>query len=324
MPKKIRLQGLSFREEMDGQKIDFASQIVHLSLVPWEFCNWACQYCHEDRRVKEDGELTLDEMRRILQEAEKLGIKSLLLLGGEVLQRSTWGVAREVVQEAYDQGLTTLIYTNGSQITQEMAEFLADRRVSIALKVDSLVEEKYDAISQCLGSFRDLMRAIQILRMTSIGEVVYENANEKLVRLLFTTVGNALNVDEYVSIARFATNNGARWMMEALNHRGDAVQHPALALDLGKHSEAMRLAIALNPEQQHDFHIPCRLFSCITIRKKGEVGICPQDYNFLGNIRELGSLKAACELIRTRVDGARWRQDWTGFCPIKDNHFVTV
>lgn len=321
MTKKIRLQGLSFRKELEGEVIDFANEMIYLSLVPWEFCNWACQYCHEDRRVKEKGELALDEIRGIIREAGELGVRSILLLGGEVLLRSTWDTTCEVVQEAYNQGIVTLIYTNGSQISQGMAEWLAERNVSIVLKVDSLIEEKYDALTQRSGSFRSTMQAIEIVRSTSIGEVVCENRDEKLVRLLFSTVGNALNLDEYVSLARFATNHDARWMMEALNHRGDAVNCPNLTLDTDRHSKAMQWAILLNPEQEHDFHLPCRLLSCLTIRKKGEIAVCPQDYNFLGNIRRLGSLKASWELVRNRVETARWRNEWTGSCSIKNNHF---
>lgn len=324
MKKQIRLQGLSFKSELMGEKIDYARDMVYLSLVPWEFCNWACLYCHEGWRRKEEGELSVQEMRVIIHEAGELGIKSLLLLGGEVLLKNTWAVTKEVIQEAYDAGLITLIYTNGSQLTEEMAEYMAERAVSLAFKLDSLDEQKYDYLAGAPGSFRSTMRAIEIARATSIGKVVYENESERLVRLLFTTVGNSMNIDEYVSLARFATNNGARWMMESLNHRGDAGQHPELALDVREHSEAMQLAMLLNPEQQHEFHLPCRLFSCITIRKKGEIGVCPQDYQFLGNIRQLGNLKAACALIQNRVNAAQWRPGWTGQCPVKASHFYSA
>jgi len=321
--KVLRLQGLSFREELDGKAIRFQDSIVYLALIPWEFCNWECQYCHEEQRRKEPGELTLQEMVGIVREGGALGIRTLLLLGGEILLRNTWEITQQVVKEAFDQGLITLIYTNGSQMTEEMAEWLASHNVSLAFKVDSLQPDVYDRLSQRQGSFESTMRAVQIARKTSIGQVVYENGREKLVRLLFTTVGNALNVEEYVSLARFATNHGARWMMEALNHRGDAATHPGLALSLKDHSEAMRLAMLLNPEQQHTFQLPCRLFSCVTIRKKGAVGVCPQDYAFVGNIRELGSLKAACDVIKARVMHDQWRASWNGVCPIKANHFVT-
>ncbi len=222
-----------------------------------------------------------------------------------------------MVQAAFDRGLLTVIYSNGSQLTYDMAAWLADRNVSLALKLDSLVEEKYDAMTGVPGSFGSTMKAIEIVKQTSIGRVVAENDRERLVRLLLTTVGSSWNVEEYASLARFATNQGARWMMEALNHRGDVLKNTDLAIDARTHSEAMRLAMALNPEQKHAFHTPCRLLSCVTIRKKGEVAGCPQDYSFVGNIRECGSLASATRLVRARVQRAGHYEDWTGKCPIK-------
>jgi MoaA/NifB/PqqE/SkfB family radical SAM enzyme len=322
--KVIRLQGLSFKEELMGEKFAFDDSPVYLALVPWEFCNWSCQYCHEDRRIKEEGELSLSEMDSVIEEAADLGVRSLLLLGGEVLLKSMWKVVERVVQKSFDSNLITLIYTNGSEISEGMARFLSDRNVSVALKVDSLEEAKYDRITQRKGSYAMTMRAIDILNRTSIGKIVCENESEKLVRLLFSTVGNALNVEEYISLARFATDHNARWMMESLNHRGDADRHPHLALDLKKHSEAMKWAMALNPEQDHDFRVPCRLLSCITIRKKGEIAICPQDYNFIGNIREIGGLKEAWQIINEKIKSSNWKQNWTGECPIKKKNRNTL
>ena len=322
--KTIRLQGLSFREELDGERVDFEGRLVYLSVIPWEMCNWdSCEYCHETARFREKGELTLPETLLILDEASDLGIKSLLLLGGEVLMASVWERTQAIVRRAFENGLITVVYSNGSQLTTEMAEWLADHNVSVALKLDSLVEKKYDTLTGQDGSFRQTMRAIEIVKRTSIGEVVYENEQEKLVRLLLTTVGNAMNVDEYVSLARFATEQGARWMMEYLNYRGNAALCPELALDEETHNRAMRLAMALNPEQRHTFNEPCRLLSCITIRKRGEIAVCPQDYSFQGNIRELNSLTDAANIILARVSESEWRENWTGVCPLKAAYMAT-
>lgn len=322
--KKFRLQGLSFKGELEGKGIDFLNNIVYMSIIPWETCNWSCRYCHEDRRIKENGELSLFEIKSLVTQAKDLGIKTLLFLGGEVLLESSWAITKEVVREANRNGLITLIYTNASHVNEDMAKYLADSNVSIALKTDSLDKQKYDYLSQRTGSYDRVMKAIEILKKTSIAETVYENEKEKLVRLLFTTVGNSLNVDEYVSLARFATNNNARWMMEALNHRGDVIDNPELAIDSQQHSKAMEMAMLLNPEQQHDFASACRLFSCITIRKKGEVGICPQDYNYLGNIRDFNSLSDACKIVKQSVLQNHWHEAWTGDCPIKSKHLVAV
>jgi MoaA/NifB/PqqE/SkfB family radical SAM enzyme len=323
MVKKIRLQGLSFKEELEGEKIDYENKIVYLSLVPWEFCNWNCKYCHQTDKEREEGELKLYEIKDILKQAKELNdngseqIKSLLLLGGEVIIPAMWSFTKAIIEEAHKSGLVTLIYTNGSNINEENAKWMADHNVSIALKLDTLDEKKYERLTGKKGSFKSTMNALKILKNTPIGEVVYENDKEKLVRLLFSTVGCSTNIDEYVSLARFATNYNARWMMESLNERGSFLDNPDLAIDPKNHSKAMKLAMMLNPEQHHNFSIPCRLFSCVTIRKKGQIGVCPQDYDYFGNIREI-SLKEACQKVKLRTKD--FRDNWTGRCPVKSRY----
>jgi len=322
--KRMRLQGLSFKEELLGQVIDFQNKFIYLSLVPWEICNWSCSYCHQGEGHKDSTELSLSEMKGFIREAAKLGFKAILLLGGEVLLKNRWAITQAIVQTAFDENLITLIYTNGSQISEEMIEYLAQHNVSMAFKVDSLNEERYDLLTGRPGSFESTMNAISMAKGTSLSEIVMENDRERLVRLLFTTVGCKLNYDEYISLARFATNNGARWMMESLNYRGNALQNQSLALSPEQHADAMKTAMLLNSEQRHEFQTPCRLLSCITIRKGGEIGICPQDYHFSGNIHQLGSLSATIDYIRNQTDRDLFFREWNGRCPIKKNSFTST
>lgn len=318
--KRIRFQGLSFKEELKGNTIDFENKIVYISLVPWEFCNWNCKYCHQTEKKREKDELTLQEIKDIFKQVKVLNdngieeIKSLLLLGGEVIISSMWNFTKKIIEEANRIGLITVVYTNGSNINKENAQWMAKHNVSIALKLDSLNEEKYDKLTGKKGSFKSTMNAIRILKNTSIGQIVCENDEEKLVRLLFSTVGCSLNIHEYLSLARFATNNNARWMMELLNKRGSFLNNTWLDINHEKHYEAMKLTMMLVPEQFHNFEMPCRLLSCITIRKKGQIGICPQDYDYIGNIREM-TLEEACNKVKLRTK--KFRNNWNGKCPIK-------
>ena len=207
-----------------------------------------------------------------------------------------------------------------------MTKELADNGASIALKTDSLIPEKYDFIAQRKGAYDSTMRALEIIKKTSINEPVIENESSILSRLLFTTVGTSLNVEEYVSMARFATQHGARWMMESLNLRGDASNHSELSLDWEKHSESMRFALMLNPEQRHDIDKQgyCRLFYMVTVNvSTGNFGICPQDYDYIGDVREISLEKASRKVLR-RVNDPNFLEVWnTEKCPIKQNHFIS-
>lgn len=330
--KRFRVNGLSFEEELKGEMLPFGERIIYLGLNGvLKPCNWGCNYCLEgspgERTEKSENPLNLEEQEELIGQASELGIRGLLITGGEPLATYRFEETLRLAGKAHEKGIVPLIYTNGSYVNfhPEIADSLSDVGASVALKIDSLIPEKYDKIAGKKGAFYSTRKAIERIKATSIGEPVAENEEELLVRLLFTTVGTASNVDEYSGIARFATINGARWMMEALNLRGDALNHRELELDLEKHGESMKYALMLNPEQNHgiDAQGYCRLFYMVTVNTStGAIGVCPQDYNYLGNIRDL-SLKEAADRILYRVNDRGFRVTWnTGKCPIKAGHYT--
>jgi MoaA/NifB/PqqE/SkfB family radical SAM enzyme len=322
--KRYRVNGLSFREDLRGETLPFGERVVYLGLNGvLQPCNWSCMYCLEgipEQRLKA-GVLGLDEQLRIIEESSEYGARGLLITGGEPFSPDRVDETRALVRRGYKRGLVPLVYTNCSYLTEDLAKELADNGASVALKMDSLIPERYDRIAGREGAYYSTMKALERLRSTSVGDVAEESDSDVLVRLLFTTVGNALNADEYVSIARFATNHGARWMMETLNLRGDASNHPDLQLDPAKHSGAMGLALALNPEQQHDIEKQqyCRLFYMVSVNTAtGEFGVCPQDYGYLGNIRGVPFEEAASKVLE-KVNDPDFLETWKGgLCPIKE------
>jgi MoaA/NifB/PqqE/SkfB family radical SAM enzyme len=330
--KQYRVNGLSFEEELRGKTIPFGERIIYLGLNgALQTCNWACKYCLEgspqERKISIENGLSLDEQIKLIDKAADLGAETLLVTGGEPFAPKKKEETITLVNRAYKRDLVPLIYTNGSYLDAELAYQLADNGASVALKIDSLVPEKYDKLTQRKGAYESTMKAIEAVKRTSISEPIAENDCEILVRLLFTTVGNALNVDEYASIARFATNHGARWMMESLNLRGDAPNYPELSLDWKRHAESMKYALMLNPQQGHNIDEQgyCRLFFMVTVNTtSGMFGICPQDYESLGNIRETTLEEVSAKVLK-RVNNPHFRIHWnTGKCPIKENHFVPI
>lgn len=84
-------------------------------------CNFSCKMCYVRKTQKEvqessRGILTLDEWRRIAQEAKKAGVLYLLLTGGEPL---LWPDFWTLYEELIDMGFVVSINTNGSLIDEE-------------------------------------------------------------------------------------------------------------------------------------------------------------------------------------------------------------
>lgn len=324
MTKQYRLNGLSFKEELKGEYIPFNEKIVYLGLNGvLQPCNWECRYCLEGAKSKRifnpKNQLSLDVQNNLIKQASEHGLKTLMITGGEPFHPQRIDATLNLIEAAEDYGLIPLIYTNGSFIDKKLGERLTASQVSLALKVESLNEETYDKITETKGSYRQTMELIDTLKKAGFNEPLFETDSKILTRLLFTTVGTRLNVDEYVGIARFSTNNGARWMMELLNFRGNAENDSELSLSKEEHSEAMDFALRLNPEQRHNIDQLgfCRLFSMITVNTStGNFGICPQDYDYLGNIKDT-TLKEAMETVLKKIQKDSFLTKAGFGCPIK-------
>src|SRR3989338_8576691 len=86
--KQYRVNGLSFAEELRGESLPFGKQILYLGLNGvLRSCNWACTYCLEgspqDRKEHGKEPVSLDRQLALIDEAQSLGMKSVLITGGE-------------------------------------------------------------------------------------------------------------------------------------------------------------------------------------------------------------------------------------------------
>lgn len=131
-------------------------------VVMWNLtrrCNLACQHCYMDARSEADGELSLEEGVRLVDELADLKIPILILTGGEpLMSRNFYPLAFH----ARDVGLATVISTNGTLITPEVAKLLAEARIRyVGVSLDSAASKRHDAFRGVTGAHD---RALQGLR----------------------------------------------------------------------------------------------------------------------------------------------------------------
>jgi radical SAM protein with 4Fe4S-binding SPASM domain len=131
-------------------------------VVMWNLtrrCNLACQHCYMDARGEADGELGLEEGVRLVDELADLKIPILILTGGEpLMSRNFYPLAFH----ARDVGLATVISTNGTLITPEVARLLAEARIRyVGVSLDSAAPKKHDLFRGAAGAHD---RALQGLR----------------------------------------------------------------------------------------------------------------------------------------------------------------
>jgi len=160
----------------------------------WEItcrCNLRCVMCYTDcfnRPEKIREELTTTEIFRIMDELAEAGCIELALTGGEPLARSDFF---DIYEHAKAGGFLVTLLTNGTLITEEIADRLASLPPHhIEISLHGITERTFELVTQGNGSFARCMRAIGLL------------CDRKLPLLLKTTA-MTVNSDEVLTIKRY-------------------------------------------------------------------------------------------------------------------------
>lgn len=168
----------------------------------WEItyrCNFKCRYCNiwRNKDNKQD-ELTLEEIKSVIDQLDKIGVIWITFTGGEPLLKKE---LPEILNYCAKKGIITLVNDNGSLLKQKLPE-LEDVLNSISISIDSPNEEINDKIRGVKGAFKtalsaavkskDLIRTIINMTVTaeslnSIDEMTVLCKNNGL-KVMFTPV----------------------------------------------------------------------------------------------------------------------------------------
>lgn len=165
----------------------------------WELtcrCNLRCVMCYTDCRNNADSvrrELTTAEIVRILDQLIEAGLLELCLTGGEPLARADFF---EIYEYAVSRGLLVTLFTNGTLITESVADRLAalpPHRVEISLH--GTTAGTFEQVTQGAGSHARCMDAIRLLLA-------------RRIPLLVKTTALTLNRNEILAVKAYAASLG--------------------------------------------------------------------------------------------------------------------
>jgi len=122
-------------------------------------CNLRCRHCFEERHAG-TGNLSLDILRKILQEGKSCGIDELSFTGGEPTIHLQFAEIIRLVSEA---GYRFGFVSNGSNFPHHYALLLEHREwlKGVTFSLDGAREETHDRL-RGKGSYRHVMRAASI------------------------------------------------------------------------------------------------------------------------------------------------------------------
>jgi AdoMet-dependent heme synthase len=154
---------MSLMQELNQKALRLGIPLsVHLDLTYG--CNERCEHCyldHEDR-----GEMSTEEIRRLLREMADAGVFFLTLSGGEPLMRRD---CFEIIEDARDLGFNVKLKTNAVLIREAEAQRLRALGVEqVQISVYSHRPEVHDAITKLPGSLKRTLEGVRRLRAAGL------------------------------------------------------------------------------------------------------------------------------------------------------------
>jgi radical SAM protein with 4Fe4S-binding SPASM domain len=133
-------------------------------------CNLACGHCYiregADNPAAVSEEMSTRELFRLFDEIADAGCLWLLITGGEPLIRADF---RDLYLYAVKKGFLITLFTNGTTITPQIGDLLAEwppRRIEITLY--GRREKTYEQVTGVRGSYGQCMRGIELLRQRGL------------------------------------------------------------------------------------------------------------------------------------------------------------
>lgn len=127
-------------------------------------CNLSCKHCYVD--LPAGNELSLAELKDILDQLADSGTMYLLLTGGEPLIRRDFF---DIAFYARERGFMLMLLTNGTLITPDVArELRILDPVSIGISLYGATSDTHDGITRKRGSFESTVHAIELLKSQGV------------------------------------------------------------------------------------------------------------------------------------------------------------
>ncbi len=166
-------------------------------IISWNVtnrCNLYCDHCYRNAGVKDNGELSIEEGKALLDEIVKAGFKIMIFSGGEPLMRKD---IYELISYAAGIGLRPVLGSNGMFITKEVAERLVESGLkAVGISLDSLNVSKHDKFRKFDGAWRDALYGMKNCRDAGLSFQIHN------------TIMNC-NKDEAINIIDFSVAMGA-------------------------------------------------------------------------------------------------------------------
>ena len=156
----VSLPEFSLWEKMKAKR-----KVISFDLEITARCNNNCRHCYinlpANDRQAEKKEISIREIKNIVDQAVDLGAFWCLLTGGEPLLRKDFF---DIYLELKKKGLLVSVFTNAALITDKHVKFFKEYPPrDIEVTVYGLTKETYEGVTRTKGSFAKFMQGVELL-----------------------------------------------------------------------------------------------------------------------------------------------------------------
>ncbi|MGD9949993.1 MAG: radical SAM/SPASM domain-containing protein [Desulfobulbus sp.] len=155
----MQLYNLEFSEE-EIREAAAADRLLSMEIEFSRACNFRCVYCYQEEHTTGADELTREEIRQTILQAKELGARKIIILGGEP---TIYPHLTEMLHFLGQIGLQVELFTNGSGVTQPLAQVLAKEKVRVVVKMNSRDAALQDRLAGIRGAATYIQTALHHL-----------------------------------------------------------------------------------------------------------------------------------------------------------------
>ena len=293
---------LEFRRQadVDGRRIPLQGTIETTFR-----CNLNCVHCYVNEpaasREEQERELSLDRLKGLVDEVVEEGCLFLLVTGGEALLRPDFP---ELYLHAIRRGLLVTVFTNGTLVTDRLADLFAEHRPErLEITLYGMTKETYDRVTRVPGAFEKCIAGIRRLV-------------ERGLPLTLKTMALTWNQHEVEEMEAYARGLGLEFRFDSsLNPRVDCGANRNSELQLSP-ERALELDLG-NSDRLEDLRRFCERFTSPGVERDTEhVYNCGAGQSSF-TVDPYGRLQM-CQLSRRSfhdVKAGRFVDGWHGLFP---------
>ena len=264
------------------------NSLLKISLALSQVCNLKCPFCYANKNnieINKDKKISFEKAKNTILQAKKIGVKTITLVGGEPF---LYPEIKELISFINSNNLTTVIFTNGTVMDEDLAKFLYENNVSLIVKCNSIDDpEIQNEMVGNINIFEKIQKTILILKDRGFN-------NNEPTRLAIESVISKTNIEQIPKIFRFARQNNIYPFIELITPAGRGENYPNII----SKEEAKEIFYQLLKIDENEFAytwIPrppqvaatCTYYySSLYINFDGKVQPCPTVKIELGNINE--------------------------------------